>query len=163
MSIDEYIRKTQEIIDSDNADEAEKWYYNLVSIFCKLIPGFEDGTSVLTANENSIWNMNYDQPRFSTDKDFLKDLVLLIEKLKIYREMNNVLSGDSGANTTSITNSVDNSIHITDSTIKKSTIGYNKNSEKKANHCKEIIGWIIGILGILATVIMPLLAHYNII
>lgn len=154
--IDEHIKETEEIISSNDQARAKEQYNKLFSIYNAKIDSFEQGTTVLQSKMNMVWNMN-DGINLPTNSDYIKDLKLLVQKLKLYKqqiEPNYVINCKNNIQSQGDVCITDNSINIENSTIQKSTIGNNQN---KTSGWK-IVGGVIGVFAGIATILTFILA-----
>ena len=156
--IEQHIRETENIIEGNNSVQAEKLYKKLLGIYGKQIKDFESGTTVLRAKENMVWNLN-DGINLSTECDYIEDLKLIIEKLKLFDQQNStgstIVNCRNNINTQGNVTITDNSTTIDNSQINE----VNLNSKK----CKKVSFWklfagIIGVLAGIATIVTLILS-----
>lgn len=154
MLIDEYIKKTEQAINSGDQNSAKSLFNEIVSVYKDEISGLDNGTSDLTARFNMVLNLNFNDPKdmLSTDVDYINDLRIILPKLRKYAEKTRMMQNTHTLNNSVINNHHtvnDSSIRISNSSISKSTIG---NASKEKEKCK-IISVIIGVLAGIATIV----------
>lgn len=153
--IDEHIKETEEIISSNDQAIAKEQYIKLFSIYNAKIDSFEQGTTVLQSKMNIVWNAN-DDINLPTNSDYIKDLKLLVEKLKLYKqqiEPNYVVNCKTNIQSQGDVCITDNSINIENSNIQKSAIGNNRNKKSGWKIFAGVIGALAGIVAILTFVL----------
>jgi hypothetical protein len=153
--IDEHIKETEEIISSNDQDRVKEQYNKLFSIYKAKIDSFEQGTTVLQTKMNIVLNMN-DGINLPTNSDYIKDLKLLVEKLKLYKQQIEPNYGVNCKNNIQSQGDVcitDNSINIETSNIQKSAIGNNQNKKSGWKIFAGVIGVLAGIVAILTFVL----------
>lgn len=148
--IDQHIKEAEGIITSNDPQKAEEQYNKLFNIYSSKIENFEQGTSVLQSKMNHVWNLNgLDLP---TGVNYIDDLKLLVEKIKMYnQECDMTVASNCGNNAQSQghVTVTDNSIHIENSDVIESTIGHSPNK----NNAWKTIGCIIAALAGIATIV----------
>lgn len=153
--IDEHIKETEEIISSNDQAIAKEQYDKLFSIYNAKIDSFEQGTTVLQSKMNIVWNAN-DGVNLPTNSDYIKDLKLLVEKLKLYKqhiEPNCVINCKNNIQSQGDVCITDNSINIENSNVQKSAIGNNRNKKSGLKIFAGVIGVLAGIVAILTFIL----------
>lgn len=147
----QHIAEAEEIILSNDNQKAEEMYNKLLGIYGKQIKDFESGTTVLRAKENMVWNLN-DGINLSTECDYIEDLKLIIEKLKLFNQQNStgstIVNCRNNINTQGNVTITDNSTIIDNTQIKE--VNLNSEKYKKVSFWKLFAGIISVLAGIAA-------------
>lgn len=155
--IDQHLKETEAIVASNDQQKAKAQYNKLFSIYKDKIENFEQGTSVLCSNMNMVLNLS-DGINLSTNTDYIEDLKLIVEKLKLYKQqivMSAVINCKNNIQSQGNVTITDNSINIENSEIENSNIGHER---EEKNNWKFIGGVIAALAGIaaIATLILQL-------
>lgn len=143
MMIDNYIERIERVIDGSSTENGEKLLEEVFAVFKKDIPNIRDGTTYDVAIANMVLNLNDLKEPLPEDYCLLDDLKLVLNKLKLYKDLNT--KSKSVVNNTVI--------NISKSKINKSNLA-TKTSNQGENETKrmKIFGIIVGIVTIVGVV-----------